>query len=365
MIQTINKKALFLMLVLALFTGNGYGAIKLIYAENSGNTGSAGDGAPIDKDGSISNPGKLGGGSTTTTCPPEQEECGETEIIIDGKVYKVPLCCLKIPEITITPPKGGSINPYVGMLITPPINTILHDLGGGGLNYGLLGGGTGNTAATITTTPLIQAIFKNSNMTEENRKKIENMLEKIIKDCLGNALYNEIKNNALLYNLIDNRINIVYNPQAATASFDKSANLLTLNNLGNGTGMFNNGEHGTLVHEMAHWYQAFKKRWNAGNEANMEAEAKIAQASFMMREENLTQLNKNMMELYRNDLSMQAANMLKFLNNNGSIKPGSSASFNTRYQQLLDAIHTTNNLYTKDSNSVELTNLQELSKNCK
>ena len=63
---------------------------------------------------------------------------------------------------------------------------------GGGGNSGSSnpGGDSNDNASGSGVAPKAQAIFRNSNMTEQNWNVIENMLEKIVESCMGQNLYN-------------------------------------------------------------------------------------------------------------------------------------------------------------------------------
>ncbi|ERI85302.1 hypothetical protein HMPREF1981_01859 [Bacteroides pyogenes F0041] len=55
------------------------------------------------------------------------------------------------------------------------------------------GGGSSSGFSPSTAAPKASSIFRNSKMTETNWKKLEKMIEKIEKDCVGGNLYNGLK----------------------------------------------------------------------------------------------------------------------------------------------------------------------------
>lgn len=59
-----------------------------------------------------------------------------------------------------------------------------------GSNPGLPPGGTGGGSSVPSLAPKAQAIFRNSNMIDANWRVLENMIEKIIENCMGRNLYN-------------------------------------------------------------------------------------------------------------------------------------------------------------------------------
>ena len=114
--------------------------------------------------------------------------------------------------------------------------------------------------------PLAKAIFRNSSMTEANWVVIENMLNKIIANCMGGNLYNAI------VNCLNGKTIIIEFKNGPNGSFDFQ----------NGSAKISLGmqmESNQLFHEMWHVYQAYQETATTWTNAllNLEIEAHYAQ----------------------------------------------------------------------------------------
>lgn len=141
--------------------------------------------------------------------------------------------------------------------------------GGGGGGYypagGGGGGGSSNTSPGVDA-PLAKEIFRNTTMTDANWEKIENMLEKIIEHCLGEGLYNGLKNA-----LGGKTLTIEFNSGNSSAfSFDGTTAGIILS-----TQMESNH----LFHKMLHAFQAYHETLEShkNSKLNREIEAWYAQ----------------------------------------------------------------------------------------
>lgn len=111
--------------------------------------------------------------------------------------------------------------------------------GGGGGGGSSSGGGYRPSVA-----PKAKAIFRNSSMTEANWKVIERMLNKIMEDCMGQALYNGLKS------ALDGKTLIVQ-------FTDKDYSAFTIDGDNSGINLGTTVESNVLFHEMWHAYQAY------------------------------------------------------------------------------------------------------------
>lgn len=140
-----------------------------------------------------------------------------------------------------------------------------------GSNPGLPPGGTGGGSAVPSLAPKAQAIFRNSNMIDANWKVLENMLEKIIKDCMGQNLYNGLKQK-----LNGNTLTIQFQNDKGS-SFNYQTGAIKLSSI--------NMESNHLFHEMFHAYQAYQETMETykNSRLNLEIEAHYAQYLYLKK----------------------------------------------------------------------------------
>lgn len=126
------------------------------------------------------------------------------------------------------------------------------------------GGGGGTYNPPTVNAPKAMSIFRNSLLAESNWQWIENMLEKIISDCVGQALYDGVKEK-----LNGKKLIIDFNDQD-NSSFSFPPSKISL-------GM--NGESNRLFHEIWHAYQSYHETVETMEESllNQEIEAWYAQ----------------------------------------------------------------------------------------
>lgn len=142
-------------------------------------------------------------------------------------------------------------------------------VGGDGGSTGGGSSGTGGTSGTGSgssediVAPLAKKIFRNSNMTEQNWVVLERMIEKIRMNCMGNALYNELKE--------------VLGGKTLSIQFIDSGN--SSFSLDGGIRLNINVVSGDFLHEMLHAYQAYNESFESmmGAKLNMEIETHYAQ----------------------------------------------------------------------------------------
>lgn len=140
-------------------------------------------------------------------------------------------------------------------------------LGGGG------GGSSSGGSSSSGSAPMAEAIFRNSNMTDTNWQIIERMLEKIVRDCMGENLYNGLKEKlngkTLAIEFINNAGSSFY--------FDGETSKIKLS--------IENMESNHLMHEMFHAFQAYQETWSSYVDAglNLEIEAHYAQYLYLKK----------------------------------------------------------------------------------
>ena len=117
--------------------------------------------------------------------------------------------------------------------------------------------------------PKAQAIFRNSNMIDANWRVLENMLEKIIMDCMGQNLYNGLKQK-----LNGNTLTIQFQNDKGS-SFNYQTGAIKLSSI--------NMESNHLFHEMFHAYQAYQETTETYRNSviNLEIEAHYAQYLYL------------------------------------------------------------------------------------
>ncbi|MFV0538509.1 MAG: hypothetical protein ACK5M3_14245 [Dysgonomonas sp.] len=144
---------------------------------------------------------------------------------------------------------GGGVDPSI-----PPIN-----------DNGSIGSGGGSGTA-----PKAKAIFRNSNMTNENWELLEKMLDKIMKDCMGEALYNGLANS-----LNGKTLTIQFIPSGTGSYFSYNSYDGSTVGISLSTSMESN----QLYHEMMHAYQAYQETEYSFEHSiiNLEIEAFYAQ----------------------------------------------------------------------------------------
>jgi len=237
---------------------------------------------------------------------------------------------------------------------TPPSGGGSGGTGGGG------NGGGGYQPAPVA--PKAKAIFRNSGMTETNWMWIENMLNKIMADCMGKALYNGLKNSLKGKTLI---IKFTDKEHAGfTPNGDKSGI-----NLG-----MTITESNVFFHEMWHAYQAYQESESAymNSLVNQEIEAHYAQYLYLRK---LPEYKGSKWEnYYAKDLRMGTiADLSDYINEKGNLHSGINVDvFNFHILSVASIFETTKgyddpNFYKYDetrSGLSNFSNLRTLTKDC-
>ena len=178
--------------------------------------------------------------------------------------------------------------------------------GGGGSNYGT--NPSSETPATVA--PKATKIFRNSNMTIENWRKLEKILEKITADCLGLGLYNgldAVLGTGTLTIQFGNENSFSYGDGTAGITLDMSF------------------ESNRLFHEMWHVYQAYKETSSSYDQAksNLEIEARYAQYLYL---HNLPEYSGSVWEQWymQDPLCESIAGLKEYVNAKGQLQSGAT-----------------------------------------
>ena len=177
-------------------------------------------------------------------------------------------------------------------------------------------GGAGNETNPVkpgsNNSPKAKKIFRNSNMTEANWKVLEIMLDKILADCLGEALYNGLAN--------------FLNGQTLTIQFSNGSDgLFSGNGATAGITLGSQMESNQLFHEMMHAYRAYQETLSSykGSNMNGEIEAWYAQYLYTSR---LPEYPGSKWEERDNTDPRRVAikNLTNIIDNKGNIRSGAS-----------------------------------------
>ncbi len=226
--------------------------------------------------------------------------------------------------------------------------------GGGSSSGGGSGGGSGSTPPPPVA-PKAQKIFRNSKMTDANWKTIERLLEKIMKDPMGKALYD-----ALVTAL--NGKTIIFNFGEGTDSWF---------NYNNGDGIVLGkmaAESNRLLHEMWHAYQAYQETTTSYGNAllNLEIEAHYVQYLYLTGLEEFYEPGNKWKQWYTMDERMRnIANLNEYIDDEGNLR--NNKSTNKLKEHLNATIKTFNDdetysSYKNDTTRTALDNFKNLRK---
>lgn len=267
-----------------------------------------------------------------------------------------------IDEVVVTPdPEPEIDDPYTPSPL-PPIDGDTGDnsgeeneSGGGGSSSGGSSGGSSMPVAP-------KAIFRNSGMTEANWNTVERMLDKIIADCMGQALYNGLKNSLNGKSLIIKFTNKDY--AAFVPDGDNSGINLGMKVV----------ESNAFFHEMWHAYQAYHENESTymNSLINQEIEAHYAQYLYLRK---LPEYRGSKWEnYYDKDSRMGAiADLSDYINEKGNLYSGINVDvFNFHILSVASIFETTEgyddpSFYKYDdtrSGLSNFSNLRTLTKDC-
>lgn len=208
--------------------------------------------------------------------------------------------------------------------------------------------------------PKAKKIFRNSSMTETNWAILERMLDKIMKDCMGEALYNGLLN--------------ALNGQTLTIQFSNGTDgLFSGNGTTAGITLGSQMESNQLFHEMMHAYRAYQETpasYNASN-LNGEIEAWYAQYLYTSRLPEYTGSKWEERD-YFDPRRIKIKALSRIINNKGELRPGAK-TFDLEVLIINEVVPTFHqNHYPADKYPFDLgrpglenfTNLKKLTVNC-
>jgi len=171
------------------------------------------------------------------------------------------------------------------------------------------GGGVGGGYQPVA--PKAKAIFRNSNMTDNSWKTIENLLDKMTKTKIGEALYHKLqealKGKTLIIQFVSDNMNSNFDP-----------------GLG-GIKMRMDITSSALLHEMVHALQSYTEQetWNA-TQLNREFEAHLIQQIYI---NSLEESERTWWyEKSKNDSRWNATRLLvRYIDEFGNLRPGITA----------------------------------------
>lgn len=226
--------------------------------------------------------------------------------------------------------------------------------GGGGIHTG----DHNNVPKEIA--PNAKKLFRNSHMTDANWARVESMLEKIMKDCMGGKLYNE------LVRLLDGK--------TFTIQFDPTSRISYFRANGETAGItLHTGESNILLHEMFHAYQAYQETYPTMKESslNREIEAWFVQYLYVKKLPEFTPGSKWHTLFKKYSRGMAIAGIERFITSQGKLKPGvdllklEEYILNQAARALRQAPSYKNKPYDYDRSGLDnFKNLRELSKDC-
>ena len=192
---------------------------------------------------------------------------------------------------------------------------VCDDQGGNG-GFIVEGGTPTPTPASVA--PKATKIFRNANLTIENWKKLEEMLNKIMKDCLGSGLYNS------LLSVLEGK----------TLAFEFSTNPYGFN-YGNGSiSLDMSFESNRLFHEMWHALQAYKETATSytNSTLNQEFEAWYAQYLYISKLPEYKQGSTWYAWYNQTKRGISIRQIDTYFNNKGNLLFGESAFWSYLYE---------------------------------
>lgn len=224
-----------------------------------------------------------------------------------------------------------------------------------GSSGGGMTGGGGSSTSGGGSAPLAKAMFRNSNMTDDEWKVVENMLDSIMMDCMGKNLYN-----ALLEKLGGNTLSIEFTDQDYSSYTFKTgikiSNKYLLSN--------------HLFHEMWHAYQAYWETEQSYKKAviNLEIESHYAQFLY------IKSIDDDWESKYLKQRLRLIVGIEEYVNKYGelidSINGSNESLLDAHMLQLKSVFKSDSAYYKYDYNDyrigvVNFLNLQTVTKNCK
>ena len=254
------------------------------------------------------------------------------------------LGAIDIDPIVVIGGGGGGGDTDDGSTV-PPI------IGGGGDGGGVVNPGTGGDGGGQTPPPETKPVAEyakklfneDSNLTEEQWELVEKMVKRIMDDCMGSTLYNQI---------MDKNLNLVYNPDDLNSYYDPNSQTITLSSL---------THFPVLTQELFHVYQydkyASKGIWNT-IEGNIEVEAHTAEMLLATRANVPVKLSE-----YRNKYTEAIASITWYIDKKSNIRDQEMVEYYYREAMRIHKEKVPEILYSSTTH-MNLENLRELSKDC-
>ena len=219
------------------------------------------------------------------------------------------------------------------------------------------GGGGGYQPQPIA--PKAKEIFRNSSMTKENWKVIEEKLEKITKSCMGKALYNGLKES------LKGKTLAIQFTKDKNSSFDLN---------GSGIRLTTASTSGDFFHEMLHAYQSYRETYDSMSSAKLNMEIETHYAQYLYQ----SSLPEYTSDSYWKKRDMQhlrwkaIANLNNLIDRKGNLQPNTKL-YNLELELLnvvIPALQSNGypeSKYTLDLGRVGIVNfenIRELTRNC-
>ena len=218
-------------------------------------------------------------------------------------------------------------------------------------------GGDGSSSSGSGSAPKAQKMFRNDNMTNDEWKAVENMLDSIMTDCMGQNLYN-----ALLGKLNGKTLSIELT-DASSFYFDGRISIIKLN--------ASKMESNHLFHEMWHAYQAYQETRDSYKKAelNLEIEAHYAQYLYLINRYKFYGSRKHKVYV-DDDRHRSIAELYWYVTSKGELRDGFTLDIvNGHVEYIVDYFHETEDYDSCkfDKNRMGLSifeNLNVLTKDC-
>lgn len=228
------------------------------------------------------------------------------------------------------------------------------DGGGGG------GGSESSGSPESLAAPIAHSIFRNSTMTLSNWRIIEKMLDKIKQDCMGEALYNGLKE-SLKGKTLAIRFNDTQN-----GSFGYQGGVV-------GISLGKQSESNQLLHEMMHAYRSYQETTATYNSSTLNGEIEAWYAQYIYTSKLPEYKGSKWEERDKTDPRRIAIKKLKeFIDHKGNLCPG--VTLITLEDEILNKLipifhknHYTSDKYPFDYNRPGLENfncIRKLTINC-
>ena len=171
-------------------------------------------------------------------------------------------------------------------------------------------GDSGGNSSNEDDTPRAKLIFRNSNMTKKNWEIIESMLDKIIENCMGETLYDE------LANLLDGKTLSIQFNEGSNGSFGYQ---------GESTGICLGiqMESNQLFHEMMHVYRSYQETTSSYKSSTLNGEIEAWYAQYLYTS-NLVEYKGSKWEErdYTDPRRKRIKNLTNYINDKGKLLPG-------------------------------------------